>query len=287
MSTTIVTKFDPKRFINDGDFQRKIAEDTTLNRLFFERLSGAALKNYELMLVISGGIYIGKYWLPPLTIAGLCLLDEIDSPLVARSDDAETTKISGLDIYKALFIMKEREKAKVPIALIAQYRFLLETLKGQEQEKSDPELLEEIKNTEEKIRVSEAAFENKVIQFTELNNDLDMDSAFTIFNKLLLQPGGFRMIPDVTKGFPAKKARSFDADWLTGIVAQVSEVTNDRSFHIKWRMSIAEASYYVIQNLRKSGVKGIQEKTKSAEAMMHLKSMMAQHMNQQNQQKKK
>jgi hypothetical protein len=227
------------------------------------------LKSYELTLITGGLICIGRHLFPALTAASLCLLEEIGSPLVCRNDKAQTTTVTGFDLYKALYIMLQREKSRTAIAVIAKYRFMLEIMRDKQQKNRDLDISKKIKIIEEKLRCAEDVFESKVRKFQVTHYDVDLEYAFVCFYKLLLQPGGFQMLHNIKKGLSGNKVHSFDADWLTGIVAQVSDVTNASVFDIKWRMPIAEASYYVVQSLRQAGARGNRKKSLLARTIQH------------------
>ena len=264
--------------MNDGSFQNKFKADPVLLRLLHEPKTAAAVSNYELTLVNSYEVYIGKYAFPPLTIGGLSLLDLLDSPLIAQVEkDAEPPPMTGLDICKALYILAKREDAAAQIGRIAGLRFEQECLRDQEIDTPDSYIAAKREEINNQIKIREEEFENSVLTLILDYRDIDLDAVFSLFNELLLQPGGFGMIPDTARKLPTKVPRRFGSDWLTGLVSQVSEMTNDSSFYIKWRMSLAEVSYYVVQGLRKAGVRGIQARTRSGDAMKRTKELMIEH----------
>mgnify|MGYP006879618862 CR=1 FL=1 len=178
--------------------------------------------------------------------------------------------------------MERRERAVVPIQRICMCRMQLEKQKGNDGGKS-AEQSERLAQAELMLEEAERDFEVQLTNFYIDHPDIDFDEAFMMFQEILLQPGGFSMIPQRLQMPKSAKQRTFDTDWLTRIVADVSGVSNASPFHIIWRMSMSTVSYFIVQQLRRAGVKGIAHKTKSSEAMTRLKTVMMQYLNRESQ----
>ena len=269
----------PENLVFNSEFQQAVGSDKELKRLFNEEATEGYVRDMEMMAVFSDRINIGGYDFPVLTPGCLCLLEVIKSPLVvSKSEEGEQSSVTGMDVLKALYIMDRRERAVDPVQRICLRRMQLEKQKGNGDDKS-AEQSEQLEKAKQMLQEAEHDFEDQVLNFYIDRPDIDFNEAFMMLNEILLQPGGFSMVPQRLQKTKSKKQRTFDADWLTRIVADVSEVSNSLPFNIIWRMSMSTVSYFIVQQLRRAGVKGIAPKTKSSEAMQRLGIIMMQFLN--------
>lgn len=101
------------------------------------------------------------------------------------------------------------------------------------------------------------------------------DVAPAIFKVLRTAFAGFEMTP--ANGPKSEKNKNgFDADWLSALVAAVSNVTHLTPDEIIWRTPMTSCSYYCMQNLRKLGVRDVGHRIRGREAMDRLREMMDQ-----------
>ena len=87
----------------------------------------------------------------------------------------------------------------------------------------------------------------------------------------------FRWFPDEPS--PHDKASEpveYGAEWLTRIIACVSQVSRYTPDQIKWEVSMLECGYLVLQNARRNGVKNISRKTRAGDAMRRMHQLMDQ-----------
>jgi len=80
----------------------------------------------------------------------------------------------------------------------------------------------------------------------------------------------YEMMPDKMK---SKKACSFDVDWLASIVASVSNVVTLPPDVIMWDTSMVMCGYYVMQGLRRLGVKGIEHRSPNEKIFARVKEL--------------
>tara|TARA_B100000609_G_C17204519_1_gene430124 strand:+ start:762 stop:1613 length:852 start_codon:yes stop_codon:yes gene_type:complete len=278
-----MNEISPANLISNSEFQKAVSGDKELRRLFNEELTDSSVRNHELSVMLRTQVTIDKYRFPALTLGGLCLLELLESPFVASTGNDESPKISQMDILKALFIMKQREFAAEPVELICQRSWRLDKLQKSSNGLASPELTEKIEHANRRLEQAKDSFDAQLIDFYAECPDMDMQEAFEILQEILLQPGGFSMIPQRLQETEARKKNIFDADWLGRMITDVSEMTSSLPFYILWRMPLATVSYIIVQRLRKAGVKGIAHKTKSSEAMKRIKTMMLPFLNREEQ----
>jgi hypothetical protein len=269
---------NPIHLVNDAGFQQAVGSDEELNRLFHEQAAELPLKDAELLVAISGKILIAGKQFPAPTAGTISLLEIIESPFISTGESNSTMDLT--DAFEALLILKERKAIAIYLLAIKKYQLTLERLQEKAKTDQSPELAEAVVKAAEKLDGARTYFSNLASQFAQDEfGDTDISSIFDDLQMYLGMSGGYDMLP--SQAFPGttKKNRRFDADWLTHIVATVTEVSNATPDDIVWRSSMSTTSFLVMQAMRKAGVKGIAEKTKSAQAMARLKQLMVKSLN--------
>lgn len=94
-----------------------------------------------------------------------------------------------------------------------------------------------------------------IIDLTGAISDIDGLSN-VILGMFSRSMAGFSMIP--SSGDPTEtNQRHFDAEWLAMIVSSVCTITNKTDFEAIWRVPLTAVGFYVAQNAKNNGVKGV------------------------------
>lgn len=269
---------DPTKLIDSAGFQEAVGSDEELNRLFHEQAVEMPLKDAELLVAVGGGILVAGSQLPAPSAVTISLLEIIDSPFLAR--DKSTEDIGVVDAVAAMFILRERRSAVPYLLAVKMNQLILERLQNSA-DKNSAEVRKAIAFYQDKDKSLMEIFRSVAL---ECCLDVAVFDEYTVVRELQMfldMTGGFDMLPQLTLPETKKRNRNFDMDWLTHIVAMVSEVSNASVEDIMWKMPMAETSYLVMQAMRKAGVKGIGIKTKSSQAMKRLKQLMLVYLNKQ------
>jgi hypothetical protein len=91
--------------------------------------AGSAADNLEMAVALTGQVEIAGRAFPAPAAAVVALLDAIDSPFV--SEDAGE-KVDSLDIFRAIYLIGERQKAALPVLRLMRQKKALEAMSGGE-----------------------------------------------------------------------------------------------------------------------------------------------------------
>lgn len=267
---------DPTKLISNAGFQQAVGGDEELNRCFHEQAVELPLKDAEFLVAACGGILVAGKQFPAPSAVIISLLEIIDSPFLDRNKSTDDIVLA--DAIAVMYILRKR-KVAIPYLLdVKMNQLVLERLQNST-DKDHDDIKTAIAFYRENVNRS-----MEVFRAAALENCLDVADCdeYTVVRQLQMfldMAGGFDMLPQLTLSDSKKRLRMFDMDWLTHIVAMVSEVSNSTVEYIVWEMPMAETSYLVMQAMRKAGVKGIGIKTRSSQAMKRLKQLMVQHLN--------
>ena len=235
-----------------------VSNDEELKRLFHEQAAELPLKDIEFLVAVNSKISIAGKQFPAPSAASLCLLEMIDSPFVVSGDDE--IKITLTDAFEALYVIRERQDI-VPVLLeIKERQLVFERIQEKASKETDSGLPDALAQAESDLNVAREYFSMSAMTLMEYFLDDDPMVIINDVRKYISMAGGYDMLP--SKQLPPPKAvrRRFDLDWLTYTVSNVSEVTNAEAYDIMWTMPLSAISYFIVQSMRKAGVRGIAER---------------------------
>ncbi len=176
---------------NDG--YRELAD------ICHEADSGSARDEHELVCAVTGKSTIAGREFPAPTAAVIALLDVIHSPFV--SEFAESSEITELDIFRALYLLAEREKAALPVLRMKRRAEMLEKLP----EPTDPETAYIYVRSREQLADAEGDFDAAALRFADTLGVFDFQRASTDLCCYLTLATGFSMLPDSSESGTKKK----------------------------------------------------------------------------------
>ena len=165
--------------------------DPELNRILTEGVHDAG-DDLETCVGLSGKVEIAGREFPAPCAGVLAMLEQIASPFVAEGKSG----IDQLDIFRALYLLSEREKAVLPILRIKRMEAQLTKLP----EPSDAAALFVVAEQRRRLAELEAEFDAAALRFGESLGAFDAAEAARDVGAYLALAGGFDMLPDPESG---------------------------------------------------------------------------------------
>nr|DAU53915.1 MAG TPA: hypothetical protein [Caudoviricetes sp.] len=169
--------------------KQALDKDPEIRRIMGTDFGQTPADRAELAVAAGGVAEIVGHEFPAPTAAALALLEAIQSPFV--SDESDGT-IGPLDVFRALYILHEREKAALPVLRINRQRAALDKLPAP----SDPALAMVRADQQEKLSNEEARFDEAAVRFADTLGAFSPAEAAADLGFYLQLAGGFAMLPD-------------------------------------------------------------------------------------------
>lgn len=159
--------------------------------------------DHELTVAVTGRTVIAGREFPAPTAAVIALLDAIRSPFVAGSGDDAAAHPAEMDVFRALYLLAEREKAALPILRMKRREAMLEKLP----EPADAETAFVYVRAREVLADAEGDFDAAALKFADTLGAIDLSEASDDLCLYLTLATGFTMFPD-SPDKDKKKVRS-------------------------------------------------------------------------------
>lgn len=143
----------------------EINRDTDLDRLMNEPRQGRENAALELSVATAGQVEIAGRLFPAPAAAVYCLLEAIDSPFMPSDAESIERDPADIDIFHALYLLAEREKAVAPILRLKRRAEQLEYLENSLKDKLSPETLIVIAEHRRTLADAWAEFDTAAISF--------------------------------------------------------------------------------------------------------------------------
>lgn len=152
---------------------------------------GSARDALEMTVAAGGRIEIAGRQFPAPAAAVIAILELIGSPFVADTE----TEMTDLDVFRALYLIAEREKALPPVLRWQRRSEALETLKNQIADTASPQSVMVIAEMMQRIADAQAEFDAEALRYGESLGVFSVASAASELGVYLSLSGGFAMLP--------------------------------------------------------------------------------------------
>lgn len=176
-----------------------------IRKIIEEPEGNTARDKLELAVSAGGRVEIAGREFPAPAAAVIAMLELIDSPFVSGYGDAEP---ASLDVFRALYVLSEREKAVGPILRWVRREEALERLKNQFEADSSPQGILILAEMLKSIADAQAEFDAAAVKFGESLGVFNIADAASDLATYLALSGGFAMLPE------AEGAKKKDASTL-------------------------------------------------------------------------
>lgn len=168
--------------------------DPELERIAREGVHNAS-DDLETLVGLSGRVEIAGREFPAPCTGVLALLEQIASPFVAEG----RPEVDQLDVFRALYVLSEREKVLMPILRAKRLESQLERLP----EPKDAASMYVVMEQRRKLAEAQAGFDADALAFGTTLGRFDLTEAIRDIGAYLTLAGGFEMLPNPEDG--AKK----------------------------------------------------------------------------------
>lgn len=173
------------------DILKQIAEEP--------EFAGSAADNLEMAVALTGQVEIAGRAFPAPAAAVIALLDAIESPFVS---DAGAGEVTTLDIFRAIYLIGERQKAALPVLRMMRRKKALEAMPGGEGEAGGVLAA----SRRQSLADAEAELDAAAVEYCAGLGSFSPAAAAREIGDYLAMATGFGMIPRQEDGEGKKKA---------------------------------------------------------------------------------
>lgn len=176
--------------------------DPEIEKILSEPEGDTARERVELAVGVSGKIAIAGRDYPAPSAAVYALLETIRSPFVS-GEDLPDDAFAGMAVFRALYVLSEREKAVVPILQWQRRREALEALRKKISGDNSPQAVLILSGLLRQEADAEARFDAAALAFADTLGAFSVADAARDIMFYLSLAGGFALLPESDE--PAKK----------------------------------------------------------------------------------
>ena len=164
-----------------------------IKQILDEPEGNTPLDQVELTVAAGGKIQIAGFTLPAPAAAVIAMLELIDSPFVTGRENDEVTDLA---VFRALYLIAERDKAVPPILRWKRREEALERLKNQFDTEESPQTVLITAEMLKTIADAQAEFDIAAMRFGESLGAFNIADAASQLGFYLSLAGGFDMLPN-------------------------------------------------------------------------------------------
>ncbi len=177
--------------------------DPEVEKILESPEGGAARDRVESAVAASGRIEIAGREYPAPSAAAYALLETIGSPFVAAGETPEE-ELSSMAVFRALYVLSERENAVAPILRWQRRKSTLEALKSRLDGDRSPQAVLVLSSMLKEAADAEAQFDLAALEFAGSLGAFHVASAAEDIFFYLSACSGFSMIPRTGDGSKKK-----------------------------------------------------------------------------------
>ena len=164
-----------------------------IKQILDEPEGNTPLDHLELAVGAGGKVQIAGHEFPAPAAAVIAMLELIKSPFVDGDIDRE---VNDMDVFRALYLLSERDKAVSPILRWMRREEALERLKNQFNAEKYPHVALIVAEQLKGVADAQAEFDDAAMRFAASLGAFRIAEAASEIGTYLALAGGFAMLPD-------------------------------------------------------------------------------------------